>query len=168
MGTPYSLSRSATTTAPIDWMEATERSISAQMMTSVRPAAMMPMFDDWSRMFIMFETVKKFSAVMERKRISRMSARMRPYLEKPDATSEAMSYPPLAPAAEPRALSVFTSSLIVPSPAGSPLPGLPKKPPDRECRKDHQRSVLHFTPPLRGLDSRGESQTQKPSGLCEG
>ena len=63
-------------------MEATERSISAQMMTSVRPAAMMPMLADWSRMFIMFETVKKFSAVMERKTINKMSAKVEAVLGK--------------------------------------------------------------------------------------
>ena len=40
--------------------EPIERSISAAIITTVSPAAMIPMFAAWSRMFQMFEVVKKY------------------------------------------------------------------------------------------------------------
>jgi len=62
-------------------MEATERSISAQIMTSVNPAAIIPILEAWSKTFMIFESVRKFSAVIERKTIKITSAKIRPYFE---------------------------------------------------------------------------------------
>ena len=41
--------------------EPIERSISAAIITTVSPAAMIPTFDGWSKMFQMFACVKKYS-----------------------------------------------------------------------------------------------------------
>ena len=40
--------------------EPIERSISAAIITTVSPAAMIPMFADWRKMFQMFSSVKKY------------------------------------------------------------------------------------------------------------
>ena len=59
-GTPCVMITTAAIAPASAWIDPTARSISAVIRTTVRPAATIAMFDDWSRMLKRFSVVRKY------------------------------------------------------------------------------------------------------------